>query len=113
LGPLTGRNFRDWSDRLRDVEEMLNDPDLKSDAARIRDLAKGVRTNLVRHSQEPNWDFVRLSIAQPLVELRDRIAEELQKKSSAKALVPLDRDPVPAPYVEQVRRYYERIGSGR
>jgi hypothetical protein len=46
------------------------------------------------------------------VELRDRISQELQKRESKKALVPIDRDPVPAPYAEQVRRYYERLGSG-
>ena len=26
---------------------------------------------------------------------------------------PLDRDPVPPQYAEGVRRYYERLGSGR
>ncbi len=91
---------------------MISDPELKSEAARIRDRAKEVRSNLVRHSQEPNWELVRLTIAQPLSELRDRVGEELQKRISKKSLVPIDRDPVPAPYVEQVRRYYERIGSG-
>jgi hypothetical protein len=113
LGPLTGDGFRDWSERLRDVEEMVSDPDLKTDAARIRDRAQQVRKDLIRHSQEPNWDLVRMSIAKPLVELRDRVSQELQKRESKKALVPIDRDPVPAPYVEQVRRYYERIGSGQ
>ena len=91
---------------------MISDPDLKSDAARIRDRAKEVRSDLIRHSQEPNWELVRVSIAEPLNELRDRIGEELQKRISSKALVPIDRDPVPTPYAEQVRRYYERIGSG-
>jgi hypothetical protein len=113
LGPLTGNGFRDWSDRLRDVEEMISDPELKSDAARIRDRAQQVRKDLVRHSQQPNWELVRMSISQPLVELRDRISQELQTRESKKALVPIDRDPVPAPYAEQVRRYYERLGSGR
>jgi hypothetical protein len=112
-GPLTGRDFRQWSDRLRDVEEMVGDPELRSDVARVRDRAREVRSDLIRHSQEPNWELVRLSIAQPLMELRDRIGEELQRRTSKKALVPIDRDPVPTPYVEQVRRYYERIGSGK
>ncbi len=109
---MTGGGFRDWADRLRDVEEMIGDPELKSDAARIRDRAQQVRKDLVRHSQEPNWDLVRMSISQPLVELRDRISQELQKRESRKALVPIDRDPVPTSYAEQVRRYYERLGSG-
>ena len=29
-GPLTGENFRGWSDRLRDVEEMVSDPTLRA-----------------------------------------------------------------------------------
>jgi hypothetical protein len=112
-GPLTGDDFRDWSDRLREVEEMVSDPELKSDAARIRDRARQVRTDLKRHSKQPNWDLVRVDIAKPLAELRDRISEELLKRESKRALVPIDRDPVPAPYVEQVRHYYEQIGSGK
>ena len=112
-GPLTGDNFRQWSDRLRNVEEMVGDPELRSDVARVRDRAREVRTELLRHSQQPNWDLVRMTIARPLTELRDRIDEELQKRTSRKALVPIDRDPVPVPYVEQVRRYYEKIGSGK
>ena len=35
-GPLTGGDFRKWADRLRDVEEMLDDPALRAEAARIR-----------------------------------------------------------------------------
>ena len=49
----------------------------------------------------------------PLVELRDKVAEELLRREASEALVPIDREPVPADYVEQVRRYYERLGSGR
>ena len=33
--PLTGDGFREWSDRLRDVEEMVDDPNLRSQAARM------------------------------------------------------------------------------
>ncbi len=112
-GPLTGSEFREWAERLRDVEEMISDPQLKSEAARIRDRAKEIRSELIRHSQAPNWDLVKLTISQPLVELRDRIGEQLQKRISKTSLVPIDRDPVPPPYAEQVRRYYERIGSGQ
>jgi len=52
-------------------------------------------------------------IGRPLVELRDKVAEELLRREASQALVPIDREPVPADYVEQVRRYYERLGSGR
>ncbi len=108
-----GTDFRDWSDRLRDVEEMMVDPDLRSEAARIRDEAKQIRREATRHSAEPNWDLVKLKVAQPLAELQVRVSEELLRRTSRDARVPLDRDPVPAEYQEAVRRYYERIGSGQ
>lgn len=112
-GPLTGEDFRPWSDRLRDVEEMLDDPQLRAEAARIRDRAAAMRAEFKRHSQQPNWDLVRESIYKPLAELRARLNEELLKRESHDALVPLDRDPVPPGYSDQVRRYYERLGSGK
>jgi hypothetical protein len=112
-GPLTGEDFRPWAERLRDVEEMLDDPQLRAEAAKIRDRASAMRAEFKRHSQEPNWDLVRETISKPLAELRARLAEELLKRGSKEALVPLDRDPVPPNFSEQVRRYYERLGSGK
>ena len=47
----------------------------------------------------------------PLVELRTRINEELARRESKEALVPIDRDPVPTRYTELVRRYYEQLGK--
>jgi len=111
--PLTGGEFREWSDGLRDVEEMLESRELRAEVARIRDRARGMRAEFKRHSNEPNWDLVRTSIAEPLAELQQRIAEELLRLESPDALVPIDRDPVPPQFSEQVRRYYEQLGSGR
>lgn len=113
LAPLTGDGYREWSDRLRDVEEMLESPDLQSRAAAIRDRMKAVRREMKRHSSEPNWDLVKLQIAEPLDELQDLLAEELLRRTSDDALVPLDRNPVPAEFEKQVQRYYERLGGGR
>jgi hypothetical protein len=39
-GPITGAEYSQWSDRLRDVEEMLDQPELRAEAARIRDRAR-------------------------------------------------------------------------
>jgi hypothetical protein len=113
FAPLTGEDFRDWSDRLRDVEELVEDPELRADAALIRDQARSMRAEFKRHSAEPNWELVRVKVALPLLELRDRIAQEVLRRASKKALVPLDRDPVPPGYAEKTRRYYERLGSGQ
>ncbi|WP_256199205.1 hypothetical protein [Verrucomicrobium spinosum] len=38
--------------------------------------------------------------------------EELARKESANPLAPLDRDPVPHRFREQVRRYYTELGGG-
>lgn len=110
--PLTGEDFREWSDRLRDVEEMIDDPDLSGEAARIRDRARGVRTEFRREFKKPDWDLVKLSIIRPLAELRERVSDELRRRESKEARVRIDRDPVPPRYTEEVRRYYERLGSG-
>ncbi|MCH8045951.1 MAG: hypothetical protein IID44_19735 [Planctomycetes bacterium] len=111
--PIGGEDFLDWSDRLRDIEEMIADPELRAEAARIRDRAKAIRKDVKRHSKPPNWNLVKVDVADPLIELQNRVAEELLRRSNKDSLVPIDRDPVPARFREQVRRYYERLGSGK
>ena len=112
--PLSGDDFRQWSDRLRDVEEMVGDPELRNQAAQIRDRARDVRSDLRRNKQAPQWDLVDQMIAVPLRELKQQVSEELLRRSAERhAPVRIDRDPVPAEFSEAVRRYYERLGSGR
>ncbi|MBS0262953.1 MAG: hypothetical protein JSS02_13495 [Planctomycetes bacterium] len=113
FSPITGNEFLNWSDRLRDVEEMIDDPELRAEAARIRDRARSVRAEVKRHSKAPNWDLVRMQVAEPLADLADRVAEEVMRRNSRQALVPLDRDPVPPRYSEKTRRYYEQLGLGK
>lgn len=113
FAPITGENFRDWSDRLRDVEEMVSDPELRAEAARIRDRARAVRAEFKRHSKTPQWDLVNEQVLLPLKELRNRVSDEVLRRSSKRALVPLDRDPVPPAYAEKTRQYYERLGTGQ
>ena len=94
--------------------DAIGNPALKSDARfRERESRKQFRVELKRHSKEPSWDLVELQVAKPLAELRDRVAEELLRRTSDEEAIPLDRDPVPSRYTEQVRRYYERLGSGK
>jgi hypothetical protein len=113
FAPISGEDFLNWSDRLRDVEEMVDDPELRAEAARIRDQARAIRAEMKRHSKEPNWGLVRVNVAEPLVELSNRVSDELLRRNSKQAIVPLDRDPVPPKYSEKTRRYYERLGSGK
>lgn len=112
-GPITGEGFRQWADRMRDVEELLQDPQLRAEAARIRDRARGAREEFKRHSKVPDPKALKEMVADPIRELRDRVAEEVRRRESPDSLVPIDRDPVPPRYTEGVRRYYERLGDGR
>ena len=90
----------------------MSDPALRAEAAQIRDRAREMRNEFKRHSQQPNWDMVNETIGQPLAELRDKVSQEILRRTSADALVPIDRDPVPPEYADRVRRYYEKLGSG-
>jgi hypothetical protein len=110
-GPLTGRDYRQWSDRLRDVEEMLNEQELRNNVARVRDRARAIRSEYTRHGKEPQWNLVQQFITSPLTELRKRIGEELARLESDEAMVPIDRDPVPGRYAELVKKYYENLGG--
>jgi hypothetical protein len=111
--PLTGRDFTQWSDRLRDVEEMLSEPDLRNDVARVRDSARSIRAEFTRHGKQPQWNLVEQQITNPLMELRNRISEELAKLQPKESTVPIDRDPVPGRFAELVRRYYENLGGDK
>ena len=111
---MTGDGFREWTDRLRDVEEMVDSPDLRSEAARIRDRARDIRLDFRRNSKEPQWELVDKMIAQPLRELKRNVSEELMRRSAERhAPVPIDRDPVPVEFTDAVQKYYESLGSGR
>lgn len=69
-----------------------------------------MRADFKRHSKDPKWDMVRSQIRAPLAQLRDRVSEELARREKKDALVPIDRDPVPTKFAEQVRKYYENLG---
>ncbi len=111
-GPLTGDDFREFSDQLREVEEMIDVPELQNEVAAVRDRARAMRIDYKRNGVEPQWDLVQMEIEKPLAEIRKRVGEELAKRLSREAVVPIDRDPVPQKYSELVRRYYETLGEG-
>lgn len=109
----TGDGYERWSDRLRNVEELLNNPELRNEAAKILDRARELRVNLKRSNEAPQVSYLNQRITAPLIELRDRVAEELSKKDSGKNLAPVDRDPVPAEFRDLVKRYYKELGAGK
>ncbi len=110
-GPITGENFAPWADRLRDIEELVDTPALRDAVANARERARLLRQDFKRDQKKPDWAVVQLQILQPLVEVRARIGEELARRDSKDALVPIDRDPVPNRFADSVRRYYEELGK--
>jgi hypothetical protein len=110
-GPITGGGFRNFSDSLRNVEEVVNDPRLRAQAQTIRQNVTNLRADYVRGSGPPTWDMVQTTLNRPLTDLRNKISQEIQRRESAQAQVPLDKDNVPPGYQDQVRTYYERLGS--
>lgn len=108
---MTGAEYSNWSERLGNVEELVEQPDLQRELSRIRDRARVVRSDFKRRGKLPQWDLVKSQISEPLAEVRQHVAEELAKRESRDALVPIDRDPVPSRFSELVRRYYEKLGT--
>jgi hypothetical protein len=110
--PLMGEDYAQWTDRLRDIEELVRDPELKAEAARVREAARDFRKEYKRHSKEPQWELVKKLISNPLKELQRRVQEELVRKTAKEnELVPLDRDPVPDRFRSELDRYFERLGG--
>jgi hypothetical protein len=112
-GPITGQDFVTWSDRLRDVEEMIDIPDLRNNVALARERARRLRQDYKKDLKKPDWAVVKLQVMKPLMEVHDRIADELARRQSNDNLVPIDRDPVPTRYSDLVRRYYEELGKDK
>jgi hypothetical protein len=110
-GPFVGEDFRQWSDGLRNVEEMLTEQELRDEAARIQDRARAIRAEFKRHGTEPQWDLVRSQIADPLTELWQRVEKKLAQLQSNESLAPIDRDPVPDRFADLVRAYFESLGQ--
>ena len=111
--PITGSNFDNWSDRLRNVEEMLTRPELRNEVAKVLDQARDLRADARRNDAVPQVEHLQMRILNPLVELRDKVTEELARKEGKNPLAPVDRDPVPEQYRELVQKYYEQLGAGK
>jgi hypothetical protein len=112
-GPLTGDEFDRWTERLRDVEELVDTPELRNALAAARERARLMRREWRQDLKKPDWTVVDLQIVKPLVEVRNRVAEELARRGSKDSLAPIDRDPVPNRFAETVRRYYEELGKDK
>ncbi len=112
-GPLTGEDFARWAERLRDVEDLVETPEMRNALAAARERARTLRRDFRQDQKKPDWTVVQMEIVKPLVEVRNRVAEELARRDSKQTLTPIDRDPVPTRFAEPVRRYYEELGKDK
>ena len=102
-----------WSDRLRDVEQVLDSQDLRNQLTTVRERVAVLRGEYRDRGRAPEGEVVRQQIIAPLTQVRVWVQEELTRRQNADSLVPLDRDPVPENYSELVRKYYEKLGSAQ
>jgi hypothetical protein len=112
-GPITGNNYVNWADQLRDVEQVVDSPDLRNQLATVRERASILRGEYRDNGRKPDEAVVREQILVPLTQVRVWLQEELARQENASSLVPLDRDPVPDNYSQLVRTYYEKLGSAQ
>ena len=112
-GPLTGGDYVNWSDRMRDVQQALDPADLRSQLATVRERASALRAQYRQTGRAPDTNVVREQLLVPMTQVRVWLQEEIARQQNANSLVPLDRDPVPASYSELVRKYYEKLGSAQ
>ena len=112
-GPITGGNYVDWADRMRDVEQALDPQDLRNELTTVRERASALRAQYRLNGRRPDEKYVREQILEPMTQVRVWLQEEIARQQNANSLVPLDRDPVPDNYSELVRKYYEKLGSAQ
>ncbi|HRQ88703.1 MAG TPA: hypothetical protein PLA50_07885 [Bacteroidia bacterium] len=111
-GPITGEDYGQWTDRLSNLEEILPREELRNAVARVRDDARAMRIDYRRDDLPPGAATINQRITEPLVELRQRIGEEIARLNRENPVAPIDRDPVPSEFRDLVRRYYEELGAG-
>ena len=110
-GPITGNNYVEWADRLRDVEQAVDSPDLRNQLATVRERVTVLRREFRDTGRIPTREELQTKALDPLTLARDWVAQELSRAQKDRSLVPLDRDPVQDQYSDAVRKYYEKLGS--
>ena len=112
-GPITGNNYVDWSDRMRDVEQAVDSQDVRNQLATVRERVGVYRRNFRENGRRPSNGDLQNKVLAPLALARDWVGQELSRAQNDRSLVPLDRDPVQEKYSDLVRKYYEKLGSAQ
>jgi hypothetical protein len=112
-GPITGNNYVDWSDRMRDVEQAVDSQDVRNQLATVRERVGVYRRNYRQNGRRPSNGDLQNKVLSPLALARDWVGQELSRAQNDRSVVPLDRDPVQEKYSDLVRKYYEKLGSAQ
>jgi hypothetical protein len=112
-GPISGSSYMDWSDQLRDVEQVVDSGDIRNQLATVRERVGAYRRNFRQTGRMPPGSDLRDQVLGPLALARDWVAQELARAQNDHGVVPLDRDPVEDKYSDMVRKYYEKLGSSQ
>jgi hypothetical protein len=112
-GPIVGDDFRNWTDRMRDVEQVVDSVELRGRLAMVRERVAAYRSEYKNYGRLPLAETVKTQVLQPMTEVRAQLQEDLARLENVRSLVPLDHDPVPDNYSELVRKYYEKLGGGQ
>ncbi len=112
-GPITGNNYVDWTDRLRDVEQAVDSQDVRNQLATVRERVSVYRRAYRDDGRPPSKEELQSKVLDPLALARAWVNQELSRAEDSHSLAPLDRDPVPDKYSELVRQYYEKLGSAK
>jgi len=110
-GPITGNDYSTWSQQLRDVENVLESPDLQNQLATVRDRLGAFRAQYRNSRRPPSAETIREQLLMPLSQVQVWVQEELARQENSASRVPLDRDPVPQNYSDLVKKYYEKLGN--
>ena len=90
---------------------MIEIPELRNQIAQIINSATRARAEF--RGGTTNFPLVSSTVLAPLGEVRQKISEEIARRQSSEAMVPIDRDPVPPKFSEVVRTYYEQLGTSK
>jgi predicted Zn-dependent protease len=110
-GPITGADYADWANRLRTVQNLIDDPQLRQQVANALAQADDLRRNYTRHSQLPQWNLVMDNVMSPLAKVSTALKQQLAHIDQPDSLQPVDQDPVPEKYADAVKKYYEALGN--
>ncbi len=110
-GPITGTNFADWANRLRTVQNLIDDPALRQQVANALAQAQDMRRNYLRNRVPPQWNLVSSTVIEPLNQVSAALHQQLLRADQPNSLQPVDQDPVPDKYANAVKRYYEALGN--